>query len=335
MNVIEVKDLKKYFVINKRDSGMKGIFKSIIHPERIIKKAVDGINFNVGKGEIIGFIGPNGAGKSTTIKMMTGILVPTEGTVTVNGIIPYKYRKENAKRIGVVFGQRTQLWWNLPVRESFDLIRTIYRIPTEMYSKNISLFEEVLEMNELIDIPVRQLSLGQRMRVEIAASLLHNPDIIYLDEPTIGLDVVVKENIRNFISKINKETGVTIILTTHDMSDIEKLCNRIIIIDKGLIIYDGNIANIKNMFGKDRILIVDFEEEAENLRVEVGKVIKTEGTRKHILFNRDDISAIDLISDISKKFKIKDFALQETEIENIISHIYSNKSEKKIEVATI
>ena len=227
----------------------------------------------------------------------------------------------------MVFGQRTQLWWNLPVDESFDLLRTIYRIPRPAYQKNIELFTEVLGIDEFLHMPVRQLSLGQRMRCEIAASLLHNPKVVFLDEPTIGLDVVAKERIREFIAKINRETGVTVILTTHDMSDIEKLCKRIVIIDLGKIIYDGNIDEIKDRFGKDRMLVVDFDEPATIQDCDLHTTMKTEGLRRLILFNRDKISAIDLITKLSAQYKINDFALQETEIDNIIRHIYENKTE--------
>ncbi|MEI6284906.1 MAG: ATP-binding cassette domain-containing protein [Bacillota bacterium] len=327
MNLIRIENLSKHFVINKRQSGIGGVIKSMFKPERLLKKAVDSIDMQIAAGEIVGFIGPNGAGKSTTIKMLTGILVPTAGTVEVGGIVPYKQRKAYTKNIGVVFGQRTQLWWNLPVDESFDLLRTIYRIPRPAYQKNIELFTEVLGIDEFLHMPVRQLSLGQRMRCEIAASLLHNPKVVFLDEPTIGLDVVAKERIREFIAKINRETGVTVILTTHDMSDIEKLCKRIVIIDLGKIIYDGNIDEIKDRFGKDRMLVVDFDEPATIQDCDLHTTMKTEGLRRLILFNRDKISAIDLITKLSAQYKINDFALQETEIDNIIRHIYENKTE--------
>ncbi|AZR74380.1 sugar ABC transporter ATP-binding protein [Anoxybacter fermentans] len=325
MNVIEVKDLKRYFTIYKRPPGITGIFKSMIKPKRIIKKAVDGISFNVTKGEIVGILGPNGAGKSTTIKMLTGILVPTEGIVRVNGREPFKNRIKNAMEIGVVFGQRTQLWWNLPLRESFDLIRTIYKIPTEIYNKNYKIFSEILELDRFIDTPVRQLSLGQRMRAEIGASLLHNPKIVFFDEPTIGLDVVAKQRIREFIKRVNEKSNVTVILTTHDMGDIEKLCDRIIIIDNGKIIYDGSINKIKEIYAKERVLVVDFEIEPVDFELTMGRVIKEEGTRKHILFNRDECSAPELVNYLSAKYSIKDFMLKETDIEHIIGHIYEHK----------
>lgn len=330
MSLIQVKDLQKHFVIQKREPGIRGIVKGMVRPNRVVKKAVDGISFSIEKGEIIGFIGPNGAGKSTTIKMLSGILVPTDGVVQVDGLVPYQKRKENARNIGVVFGQRTQLWWNLPVRESLDLLRTIYKVPMEVYQKNVQIFGEILEIDKLMDIPVRQLSLGQRMRVEIAASLLHNPRIVYLDEPTIGLDVVAKEKIREFITEINQETDVTIILTTHDMSDIEKLCQRIVIIDQGRIVYDGNINQIKEQYGKERVLEVEFEEIHTDLGVTFGQVIKSEGARKWILFNRDQLSAVELVNRLSQRYRVKDFALHETEIENIIKNIYQKRVEWKI-----
>lgn len=334
MSLIEIKDLKKNFVINKRDPGMKGVIKNLFHSNKVVKEAVKGISFNIDKGEMVGFIGPNGAGKSTTIKMLTGILVPTAGTVMVNEIVPYKNRKENAMRMGVVFGQRTQLWWTLPVRESLDLLRTIYQIPMERFNKNINTFIEILEIGRFIDTPVRQLSLGQRMRVEIAASLIHNPDIVYLDEPTIGLDIVAKDRIREFIEVINREIGVTVILTTHDMSDIEKLCKRIIIIDNGVIIYDGDITQIKQLYGNERILNLDFEADPGEIGLSKAKIVKSEGARKQILFDKNEISAVDLIRLLSNEYAIKDFSLDDVKIDSIIKQIYCNNSllKNKIEV---
>jgi ABC-2 type transport system ATP-binding protein len=326
MTMIEVNNLRKDYTINKRPPGISGIFKSMFKPERMIKKAVDGISFQVEKGEILGFIGPNGAGKSTTIKMLTGILVPTEGELTVAGMVPYQERKKYSKNIGVVFGQRTQLWWNLPLRESYDLIRTIYEVPDQVYRDNLKLFSDILDIDELLDVPVRQLSLGQRMKAEIAASLLHNPDIVYLDEPTIGLDIVSKERIREFIKKLNKETGVTVILTTHDMSDIESLCSRIMIIDHGRLIYNGNIHELKKQYGGNRVLLIDFEEEPENLALPFAEITKMEGARRRILFSDDQISSVDLIHQLSSRFKVKDFALQDTNIEDVIKLIYENRN---------
>ncbi|MBO7638497.1 MAG: ATP-binding cassette domain-containing protein, partial [Treponema sp.] len=229
-------------------------------PKYEIKKAVNELSFNIEKGEMVGFIGPNGAGKSSTIKMLSGILCPDKGSIKVNGYIPYKQRKSYVKNIGVVFGQKSQLQWDLPVIDSFELLRAIYRIPEDKYKKNLERFTEMLDMKGFIKQPVRQLSLGQRMRSDIVASLLHSPDIVFFDEPTIGVDVIGKETIRSFIKQLNKEDKVTMIFTTHDMQDIEQTCNRIIIIDKGSLMYDGSLHDIRSKYGTARRLIAEFNE---------------------------------------------------------------------------
>ena len=243
--MIRVENLTKEFKINKKYPGFKGAIKSFFSTEYITKRAVDDISFEINDGEIVGYIGANGAGKSTTIKMMTGILTPTNGIVTVNGIVPYENREKNAKNIGVVFGQKTQLWWDLPISETFSLLKDIYDISDNDFEERMNFLKKVLGLEEFFLNPVRTLSLGQRMRADLAAALIHNPKVIYLDEPTIGLDVVVKESVRKAIKEINKKYGTTIILTTHDLNDIEELCSRIIIIDKGKKIYDGEIEGVK------------------------------------------------------------------------------------------
>lgn len=274
MPAIEVEHLMKDFMIAKRETGFLGAVKSLVKREHIKKEAVQNISFSINEGEMVGYIGPNGAGKSTTIKMLTGILVPTSGCVKVNGIIPYENRQENAKNIGVVFGQRTQLWWDLPTIESFELLKEIYRVSDKRYKKNMDTFTEILGLDEFLNTPVRQLSLGQRMRADIAASLPHDPPILFLDEPTIGLDVVAKEKMRTFIKEINLERNITVILTTHDMEDIEKLCERMILIDHGQKVYDGEIAVVKERFGKTRTLIVDLEESSHSLRLKGERCLK-------------------------------------------------------------
>ena len=250
MAIIEVKELSKVFKIKKREPGFVGALKGLFSNVYEEKKAVDNISFNIDEGEIVGYIGPNGAGKSTTIKILVGILTPTFGQVEVKGIIPYNNRQENARNIGVVFGQRTQLWWDIPVSETLDLLRHMYKVPLDVYKKNLELFTDILGIDKFIHTPVRQLSLGQRMRADICAALLHNPPIVYLDEPTIGLDVVVKENIRTFIKEINRQRKTTVLLTTHDVSDIEKLCSRVMVIDKGQIMYDGSLELLKENMKK-------------------------------------------------------------------------------------
>lgn len=322
MSVIEVNHLYKEFKIAKRQEGLRGALSSLFHREYTTKIAVQDISFNVDAGEIVGYIGPNGAGKSTTIKMLTGILVPTAGDIRINGLVPYKERQKNARHIGVVFGQRTQLWWDLPTIESFELLKQVFQIPSQQYQKNMARFSDILGLDEFLQTPVRQLSLGQRMRADIAASLLHDPVILFLDEPTIGLDVVAKERMRNFIREINQERGVTVILTTHDMSDIEKLCKRMILIDNGQVMYDGDLTKIKERFGKDRILVIDLEEESADFSVERAKVARQEANRKWIQFGRDEITASQLISQISEKYEIKDLSIQDPEIEVMIRNIY-------------
>ncbi|QOK26113.1 ATP-binding cassette domain-containing protein [Cytobacillus oceanisediminis] len=322
MPIIEVEHLMKDFMIAKRETGFLGAVKSLVKREHIKKEAVKDISFSIGEGEMVGYIGPNGAGKSTTIKMLTGILVPSSGSVTVNGIIPYENRQENAKNIGVVFGQRTQLWWDLPTIESFELLKEIYQVSAKRYKENMDTFTEILGLDEFLNTPVRQLSLGQRMRADIAASLLHDPPILFLDEPTIGLDVIAKEKMRTFIKEINNERKITVILTTHDMEDIEKLCERMILIDHGQKVYDGEIAVVKERFGKTRTLIVDLEESSHSLQLKGGEVFKEEASRFWIRFNRDEVSASELIAQITETHNIKDLTVEEPAIESIISRIY-------------
>ena len=322
--IIEVKGLRKEFQIAKRKEGAFGAVRSLFSREFSTKLAVNQVSFAIRPGELVGYIGPNGAGKSTTIKMLTGILVPTGGEVRVRGLVPYEKRVENARQIGVVFGQRTQLWWDLPTIESFELLQHIYKVPADRYARNMARFKELLGLEEFLQTPVRQLSLGQRMRADLAAALLHDPEILYLDEPTIGLDVVAKEKIREFIKEINRERGVTVILTTHDMQDIEKICERMILIDKGTVIYDGPVTQIKERFGKNRTLVVDLEPNGfgDNLAVEGAETVKREGNRFWLRFNRDQISASQLIARVSERFSIRDLTVEEPEIEGIISRIY-------------
>lgn len=257
--MIEVKEIKKYYKIAKRKQGLLSSIRSLFKREYEVKKAVDGISFSIKKGEIVGFIGPNGAGKSTMIKMLSGILYPDAGTLQVNGYIPYKQRKQYVKNIGVVFGQKSQLNWDLPLIESFELMRYIYKIPKERYEENLKKFTKLLDMESFVNQPVRQLSLGQRMRGDIVAALLHSPELVFFDEPTIGLDVVAKEKIREFVRHMNQTEHTTIIFTTHDMQDIEKVCDRLIIIDNGKKIYDGTIMEIKSKYANLKTMEVPLE----------------------------------------------------------------------------
>lgn len=326
MALIEVCDLKKEFKHQKREKGFLGTVKGLIKREYEIKSAVDNISFSINRGEIVGYIGPNGAGKSTTIKILAGILVPTSGKVRVNGLIPYKSRIENAKKIGVVFGQRTQLWWDIPVSESLNLMRYMYRISDDQYNSNIKLFSDILDIHKFINLPVRQLSLGQRMRADLCAALLHNPDIIYLDEPTIGLDVMVKKSIREFIKEINRERDTTIILTTHDMSDIEKLCSRVMVIDHGNIMYDGSLEQLKSQYGSNEMLSIEIESSAnsnvEELYEQGVDEIKNDGSKIIVKYNKSVINSSAIVSWLMERFKVRDFIVYGTEIDEIIRQMY-------------
>ena len=331
--MIRVENLSKEFKSNKKYPGFKGAIKSFFSTEYITKKAVDDISFEINDGEIVGYIGANGAGKSTTIKMMTGILTPTSGRVYVNNLVPYENREENAKNIGVVFGQKTQLWWDLPISETFSLLKDIYDVSDADFEERMRFLKEVLGLEEFFLSPVRTLSLGQRMRADLAAALIHNPQVIYLDEPTIGLDVVVKENVRKAIKEINLKYGTTIILTTHDLDDIEELCNRIIIIDKGKKIYDGEIKGVKEEYGYLSTVEIQVKEEIslESLNIfdDIYKdkdfKIDFKENKLFITFNINKISSSEIISRVMKKITVVDFAVKETSIEDIVKKMYKNE----------
>ncbi len=298
MSIISVHNLRKEFKVYKHYEGLLGSIRNLVSSRYTIIKAVDDVSFDVQEGQIVGYVGPNGAGKSTTIKMLTGILVPTSGNITVNGLTPYKRRKENAFQIGVVFGQRTQLWWDLPVIESFQLLRRIYHIPHDRFKVNIDIFNDLLKIGEFINTPVRKLSLGQRMRCDLSAALLHDPPILYLDEPTIGLDIVAKLKIRSFLKDINSERKTTIILTTHDLSDVEKLCDRMMIIDHGKVIYDGTVNEIKRIHGRRRRLIVDINGDIDGINIPDTEIIRREEQRIWIEFDGNRITASQLEENI-------------------------------------
>lgn len=322
--MIEVRNLSKTFKVYHHRKGFWGTFANLFSRKHRIVQAVDNVSFTVTRGEIVGYLGPNGAGKSTTIKMLTGILVPSSGSVTVNGYIPHRQRKENAARIGVVFGQRSHLWFDLPVQESFELLRRIYRIPQAQYQRNVAMFDGLLELGAFFQTPVRQLSLGQRMRADIGAALLHNPDVLFLDEPTIGLDVVAKARIRQFIQQINAERQVTVVLTTHDLGDVEKLCNRVILIDDARLLFDGKLATLRGMLSKERLLRVDYAEDYPDVRVPHAHIAHREGTRVQYRFSPEEIRTAELIGTILQKFKIVDIAVQEPEIEELIKTVYED-----------
>ena len=322
--MIEVENLSKTFKVYHHRKGFFGSFVNLFSRKHRIVQAVDQISFTVKRGEIVGYLGPNGAGKSTTIKMLTGILVPSSGSVTVNGYIPHRQRKENAKHIGVVFGQRSHLWFDLPVRESFELLQRIYRIPQAQYRHNVETFDELLDLSDFFQTPVRQLSLGQRMRADIAAALLHNPDILFLDEPTIGLDVVAKARIREFIEKINAERQVTVVLTTHDLDDVEKLCKRVILIDNARLCFDGELATLRRLLSTERLLSVDYAEVYPDVSIRSTHIIYQEGARVQYRFSPEEISAADLIGAILQRFRIVDISIQEPDIEELIKTVYED-----------
>ena len=315
--MIKVENLSKEFKISKKYPGFKGALRSFFSTEYTIKKAVDDISFEINDGEIVGYIGANGAGKSTTIKMMTGILTPSSGRIIVDGVIPYENREKNAKNIGVVFGQKTQLWWDLPVSETFPLLKDIHGVSDEDYEERMNYFKEILGLDEFFLSPVRTLSLGQRMRADLAAALIHNPKIIYLDEPTIGLDVVVKESVRKAIKDINEKYGTTIILTTHDLNDIEELCNRIIIIDSGKKIYDGELEGVKEQFGYLTTIEIQLKDKSNIEKINFARFkdddfkLNMKESKINITFNKNNISSADIIGEVMKKSKVIDYSVND------------------------
>ena len=332
--MIEVKHIKKEFVSPKKYPGLKGAFKGLFSREKVVKTAVDDISFTINDGEIVGYIGSNGAGKSTTIKMMTGIMHPTSGQCLVNGIDPNEKRRENAANIGVVFGQRTQLWWDLPLSESFTILKEIYDVSDEDYAERMAFINGVLELEPFFQSPVRTLSLGQRMRADLGAALLHNPKVLYLDEPTIGLDIVVKDKIREAIRELNRKYNTTVILTTHDIGDIEQLCSRIIVIDEGRKIYDGTLQHLKETYGTRCSVSVEIRNGAEiskldlagRLGVGSGDCVSSyDGERRtlEISFDKRRLSAPDILRAVMEVTEVTDVQVRETELAEIVKQIYT------------
>lgn len=321
MTIIKAEDLSKTFRIYQSGEGIRGYLKSFISRDYEEVHAVQDINLEIESGEMIGYIGANGAGKSTTVKMLTGILEPSSGKIEVNGLNPSKERMKNAMNIGVVFGQKTQLWWDLPVKESFKLLKEIYEVSDEDYENRIDEFDEVLQLSEFWDQPVRKLSLGQKMRCELAAAFLHHPKIVYLDEPTIGLDVAVKERIRDFIRKMNQDKNITVMLTTHDIDDIEDLCDRIVVLDEGQKIYDGRLDDLVNRFSSRR-LVLETEDDIEPEIEGIKEILRPNG-RVEIVFDREIISAPDLMKEILERYDVSDFQIKEPDIEAVVKKIYN------------
>lgn len=341
--MIQVEHLEKTFTKTIKQPGVMGSVKSLFHSRKETVKAVDDISFHVDKGEILGFIGPNGAGKSTVIKMLTGILTPTGGSCIINGQNPRKNRKKYVKEIGVVFGQRTQLWWDLPLTETYQVLKEIYEVDEAQFKKQMAFLNEVLELEPFIHSPVRTLSLGQRMRADIAASLLHNPKVLFLDEPTIGLDVVVKDNIRKAITKINQEEGTTVILTTHDLEDISSLCKRIVMIDHGKKVYDGSLYSLKQKYGQMRELnfeaadeaalsVLDYAGNFAPCGLEEGDLtVETEGAMVKVDFNTDKIPVEQMLQYTLGKVHVKDVNLRDADIEEIIRRLYKGEGQPQPE----
>ena len=317
MPAIDLEHVGKDFVV-RRAVGRLRRRTDVVH-------AVTDLSFSVEPGSLVGYIGPNGAGKSTTVKMLTGILVPSRGRISVAGLVPTRQRTKLAGRIGVMFGQRVQLWWDLPLIESFELLRHIYRIPSQIYERNLSAFRQLLDLDEFLRTPVRQLSLGQRIRGELTAAMLHDPEILFLDEPTIGLDVVARQRVRELLLSANRERGMTVLLTSHDLTDIERLCSRILIIDRGRLIFDGDVDTLKARYGKERVLVVDLEEPGPALQLDGARVIRVEGPRQWIAFDGERLSAAQLTAAAAAQAPLRDLTVQEPEIEDVVRRIYQER----------
>ncbi len=325
LSVIRVNNLHKYFQVAIRQRGRFGALRSLFTRRYRVVKAVNGVSFQINRGELVGYLGPNGAGKSTTIKMLAGLLVPTQGEISVSGRVPWKQRKEHVRGIGAVFGFRSTLWWDLPVIESLELLRYIYDIPPSRFRENLAEFRRILEMDAFINTLVRSLSLGQRVRADVCAALLHDPDLLFLDEPTIGLDVVAKDRIRQFILHANRQRGTTVLLTTHDLSDVEKMCQRVMIIDRGKLLYDGQLESLRQRFGGKRELVVDFADDEQNIDIEGAVVASRTGAQAIYQFERDQISASELIQRISSRYRIRDLSVREPDLEATIRRIYEQR----------
>lgn len=324
--MIDVKGLGKDYQIRVQEGN---VLRQIFGRKYERKVAVDSIDFRIDEGEIVGFIGPNGAGKSTTIKMLTGILQPDRGSVTINGINPGENRIDNTLNIGVVFGQRTQLWWDIPLKDTLHLMKYMYHIPEDIYQENLALYSEILGLKEFINLPVRQLSLGQRMRADIACAILHNPKILYLDEPTIGLDIFVKEAVRKFVREINEQKRTTVLLTTHDMTDIEKLCSRVMVIDKGRIIYEGALEQLKSKYGYQEIVEAKGNWERDLLNeIMLLPSVSVEQAEDKVLIHFDNrkIDSDRILLAIMKNKQIRDIKVHEQKLDGIIQQLYREGS---------
>lgn len=325
--IIEIKHVTKEFKVLNRREGLKGSIRDLFSRDYKTVRAVDDISMSIEQGEIVGYLGPNGAGKSTTIKMMTGVLEPTSGEILVGGNVPYRNRTKNAQEIGVVFGQRTQLWWALPLIESFRILKDIYQISDADYDEMLKLYQSLVDIEPLLHKPVRQMSLGQRTLSDILAAFLHNPKIVFLDEPTIGLDVSMKAKIRTLIHALNQQKHTTVILTTHDMGDVDALCQRIVIIDKGKMLYDNDISHLKQFFGSYRTLKIrikgDLKQYAEEIAEKLPRCsVSADDEWISVLVDESQTTVMQVLSELQKDYKIRDMQLEEISTEEVIKKIY-------------
>ena len=323
--IISFDNICKEFKVNEKRKDLKSFFLKFFIRKKKIIHALKNVSFEIEEGDIVGYIGPNGAGKSTTIKIMSGILSPTSGNCQILGLVPWSDRKKYVKNIGVVFGQRSQLWWDVPIIDSFELLRDIYKIPEEEYKETLELLIKVLNLKDLLSRPLRQLSLGQKMKCELAGSLLHRPKVLFLDEPTIGLDAVTKLAVRDFIKYINKEWHTTIILTTHDMSDIDALTNKIILIGKGQILYNGSFSSIKNKYGNIKTIEVEFKKEYSNISLD-GYEIVSHDKNTAVFKNLPDtkFQTKEFINQISEKYEVVDFSVKSIDVDEILAKLYKD-----------
>jgi ABC-2 type transport system ATP-binding protein len=324
--IIVVDKITKRFTVTKKEKGLKGALKGLLFPDKTVLEAVKDVSFSIEQGEIVGYIGPNGAGKSTTIKILSGIMHPTSGSILINGISPQAGRKQVVKNIGVVFGQKTQLYWDIRLGETFELLRRIYRIDDKTFNENMGLMNEMLGINELIDVPVRQLSLGQRMRGDLTAATLHSPKILFLDEPTIGLDILAKQSIRKFILDINRIRKTTVILTTHDLGDVEELCSRLMVISQGRIMVDGGLDSIVRRLAPQHLLIIEAPNYGGSFQYRDCQAVKYENGKLHLKFDRAKLPVSELISAAAKQMEIKELSVVEPEIEDVIANLYRDLS---------
>jgi ABC-2 type transport system ATP-binding protein len=325
--VVEVEDLCKVFRVRKATEGRLAGMRRIVAPQQELRHAVAGVSFSIDRGEIVGYIGPNGAGKSTTVKCLTGILRPTSGHVSLNGLTPWRQRIATAQQIGVVFGQKTALWWDVPLLDTLKLLKEIYNVPTATFDRNVQQLDEILGVREFFHVPVRQLSLGQRVRADLTAALIHGPQILFLDEPTIGLDVSAKASIRTLLKRIAGSNGVTILLTTHDMADIQRLCDRLFVIDHGKVIFEGSIGETIRHFAPERHLIVELLTPARSELSLGHATVTTNGDlRRLISFEPNGLQPVDLIRTVMDTYEVRDFKFQEPDIEEIVRGIYDRSS---------